>query len=181
MLEEADADVLLLLDCCHSAASTMSSSFRATTGIKEVIAACGYETTAPGVGPHSFTKALAEILATASKEGPISVGELHSRVLAQLKCWVPSLYYDEEGRFEEGPNGRLVCDRKYRPTPVYSIISESQPRRSIVLHVASPPAPSPSTTQCTPPDSALSDMDIDEDKASEPKRKRDKRNAVASA
>jgi hypothetical protein len=79
----------------------MSGSCWAITGVKEVIAACGYETTTPGVGPYSFTKALVEVLTIVSKEGPISVGELHSCVLARLKFWVPSLHYDEDGRFKE--------------------------------------------------------------------------------
>jgi hypothetical protein len=122
LLEEADADVLILLDSCHSAITTVGASYKTTGGVKEVIAACGYETIAPGVSPHSFTKSLAEVLALASKEGPISVGEVHSQVLTRLKCWVPSLKFDKEGQFEDA-KGDLVVDRKYRPTPVYSIIA----------------------------------------------------------
>jgi hypothetical protein len=117
LLEEADADVLILLDSCHSAAATVGASYKSGSGVKEVIAACGYETIAPGVSPHSFTKALAEVLALASKEGPISVGEVHSQVLTRLKCWVPSLQFDKDGRFQDAQGG-LVVDRKYRPTPL---------------------------------------------------------------
>lgn len=60
LFEEASSDVLLLYDCCHSATVPTSNSGRG--GVTEVIAACGYETTAPEVDEHSFTKALLEIL-----------------------------------------------------------------------------------------------------------------------
>ena len=90
MLEEADADVLLLYDCCHSAAITASFSSPGHKGVTEVIAACGYEAIAPEVGQHSFSNALAEVLAAASKAKPFSVAELHTRILNRLKCWTPS-------------------------------------------------------------------------------------------
>ena len=86
MLEEADADVLLLCDCCYSAATTTTGSFQSKAGVKEVIAACGYETMAPEVDKHSFGNALCDTLAAMSLGPPFSVGELHSRVLARLKC-----------------------------------------------------------------------------------------------
>jgi hypothetical protein len=47
MFEEADADVLILYDCCHFAAITVSSSSAGHKGVTEVIAACGYEAIAP--------------------------------------------------------------------------------------------------------------------------------------
>ena len=44
MLEQAKSDVLLLLDYCQ-AASTIAAS---GNGVTEIIAACGFETEAPG-------------------------------------------------------------------------------------------------------------------------------------
>ena len=99
----------------------------------EVIAACGYETRAAKVDEHSFTKSLTETLAVASKGSPFSVGELHSRVLRKLKCWTPSLVREHDGSYIDEPDGRLVCEHQPRRTPIYSIVSESSPRRSIVL------------------------------------------------
>jgi hypothetical protein len=99
----------------------------------EVIAACGYETRAAEVDEHSFTKSLTETLAVASKGSPFSVGELHSRVLRKLKCWTPSLLRGGDGSYIDEPDGRLACERQPRRTPIYSIVSESLPRRSIVL------------------------------------------------
>jgi hypothetical protein len=133
MFEEADADVLLLYDCCNSAATTASSSYQVHKGVTEVIAACGYETIAPEVGEHSFTHALAEVLSAASKGQPFSVAELHTRVLNRLKCWTPSFVKDEKGKRKEDPAGRLLFERQPRRTPIYSILCETQPRRSILL------------------------------------------------
>jgi len=133
MLEEADADVLLLLDCCHSAAVPTTDCQQRTGGVVEVIAACGYETIAAEVDQHSFTKALTDILAMASKGLPFSIGELHSRVLSRLKCWTPQLATDGEGNYIENAEGRLLYERQPRRTPIYSILCETRPRRSIVL------------------------------------------------
>ena len=133
MFEEADADVLLLYDCCHSAATTASSSYKGQNSVTEVLAACGYETLAPEVGEHSFSNALTEILAAASKGRPFSIAELHARVLNRLKCWSPSLAKDGEGKFKEDRAGRLEYERQPRRTPIYSIVCETETRRSITL------------------------------------------------
>ncbi|KAH8776221.1 hypothetical protein BGZ57DRAFT_953345 [Hyaloscypha finlandica] len=141
LLEEADSDVLLLYDCCHSAAITTTGCFQGNKGVKEVIAACGYETIAPEVDKHSFTNALVETLALASKGPPFSVGELHSRVLSRLKCWTASLLYDKYGKILETPDGNLAYEHQPRRTPIYSILRESKSRRSIVLAPLTPAQP----------------------------------------
>ena len=58
MLEQAASDVLILLDCCAAA----SSAADAGKGVTELLAACGFETWAPGVGEHSFTRSLIDEL-----------------------------------------------------------------------------------------------------------------------
>jgi hypothetical protein len=132
MLEEADSDVLLLFDCCHSAALPTTDSQQRSTGVKEVISACGYDEIAPEADEHSFTKALTDTLAIASKGEPFSVGHLHSRTLSKLKCWAPSLL-KRNGKYVENAEGRLLYEHQPRKTPVYSIICETNPRRSIIL------------------------------------------------
>jgi hypothetical protein len=132
MLEEADADVLLLFDCCHSASVPTTDSLQRNAGVVEVISACGYEEIAAEVDEHSFTKALTHTLAIASKGLPFSVGELHSRVLSKLKCWAPSLLR-QDGDYVENAQGRLLYERQPRKTPIYSIICETRPRRSILI------------------------------------------------
>jgi hypothetical protein len=78
LLEEAEGDVLILLDYCHSTATAGIALYTSINGVKEVISACGYESTALAVEAHSFTKALAEVLTFASEDLPITVGEIHS-------------------------------------------------------------------------------------------------------
>jgi hypothetical protein len=87
------------------------------------------------VDEHSFTRALIEILTVASKQDPFSVGWLHSRVLSRLKCWSPSV--------KPLAGGGYVYERQPRGTPIYSLLSETRPRRSIVLG----PLPIPSNKQ----------------------------------
>ncbi|KUJ23891.1 uncharacterized protein LY89DRAFT_776104 [Mollisia scopiformis] len=132
MFEEAEADVLLLYDCCYSAAGPITGSGR-KRHVVEAIAACGYETIAPEVDKHSFTKALTEMLARKLEGGSFSVGELHSRVLSKLKCWTPDLRTDEYGKFLETRDGHFIPEHQPRRTPIYSIICETEPRRSILL------------------------------------------------
>ena len=133
LMEEADADALLLFDCCNAAATTTSKLQQDQRGVTEAIAACGYETFAPEVGEHSFTNALIETLATASKGMPFSVGYLHNRILNRLKCWVPCIERDNKGKMREDVDGRLEYERQPRRTPIYSLLVESKPRRSILL------------------------------------------------
>ncbi|KAL8838203.1 MAG: hypothetical protein Q9170_002246 [Blastenia crenularia] len=58
MLEQCESDVLILLDCCAAASSAAASG----NGVTELIAACGFETWALGVGEHSFSRSLIEEL-----------------------------------------------------------------------------------------------------------------------
>jgi hypothetical protein len=139
--EEVDSDVVLLYDCCNAAATTASSSYRGHKGVTEVIAACGYESIAPEVGKHSFSNALTEILAAASKEPPISVAELHARVLNRLKCWTPSFVKNQDGKFSQDEVGRLKYEIQPRRTPIYGILCETNPRRSIALGPLTKSAP----------------------------------------
>ncbi|KAL8962147.1 MAG: hypothetical protein Q9193_001414, partial [Seirophora villosa] len=86
MLEEADSDVLILLDCCAAGSSAGGSG----KGINQMIAACGFESFAPGVGEHSFTRALIEELKYYELRGPISTALLHNKILARAKkAWNP--------------------------------------------------------------------------------------------
>jgi hypothetical protein len=143
MFEEADADVVLLYDCCNSAATTASSSFRGNKGVTEAISACGYETSAPEVGEHSFSNALTEILAGTSKGPPFTIAELHSQVLNRLKCWAPCLVKNGDGKYKQDHAGRLQTEYQPRRTPIYTILCESEPRRSILLaplRTSRPPA-----------------------------------------
>jgi hypothetical protein len=114
-----------LYDCCNSAPAPVCGSRPGKGGVTEVIAACGFEATAPEVDEHSFTRALIHTLIVLSKETPFSVAQLHAQTLNKLRCWSPSL--------EKRSGGEYAYERQPRRTPIYSILSETNPRSSIEL------------------------------------------------
>lgn len=114
-LEHAESDTLILLDCC-SAASSISGD---GSGVSEIIAACGFETWAPGVGDHSFTRSLIDELRYWSRHQKLSVAILHQKVLSRIKHWKP--------RF--GTTG----EHEQRKTPIYVVLSNEGKQRSIDL------------------------------------------------
>ena len=91
-----------------------------------MIAACGFETWAPGVGRFSFTRGLIDELTRWSHNVTLSVATLHSKILTYVKGrrrFEPSTLYEE------------------RKTPIYVQISNASDRKSITLcplkHIAS--------------------------------------------
>ena len=95
MLEDSTAHVLLILDCCQPLGG--GGSVLAATG-KEVLAACGFGNGAPGVGEHSFSRALIEELVLSASK-PFTTSELHRRILNRLRALVP----DHDGEQRETP------------------------------------------------------------------------------
>jgi len=144
MLEEADADVILLCDCCYSTAIPTTDSQQRNNKVMEAITACGYETIAAEVGDHSFTKALTHILAIASKGLPFTISELHTRVVSKLKCWTPELLKGEDGNYVDTAENRLLFEQQHRRTPIFTVVSRANPTRSIVLAPLGMLYPSPS-------------------------------------
>ncbi|KAL8666026.1 MAG: hypothetical protein Q9202_001763 [Teloschistes flavicans] len=115
LLEQARSDVLLLLDCCAAASSAAASG----NGVTELIAACGFESWAPGVGEHSFSRSLIEELKYLSYGPPFSATLLHNRVLSRIKYWKP--------RF----TSTFATER--RKTPIYIQLANDLNRKSIQL------------------------------------------------
>ena len=130
LLEEAASDVLLLYDSCHSSHPAINAGGQ---GVTEVIAACGFETEAPAVGPHSFTNSLIRELEEAFIGPPISVAELHVRVIGSLKNWKPALLRDKDGNLWTDENGRPRFEVHKRRTPVHCFLTNETPYRSIML------------------------------------------------
>jgi hypothetical protein len=88
--EESGSDSLLIYDACHSAETAISIDSHFPRSVTELIAACGFQTFAPGVGEHSLTHTLAkELRHLRTGDRPFSVLELFSRVLTRLK-YTPS-------------------------------------------------------------------------------------------
>ena len=84
-----------------------------------MIAACGFETWAPGVGEHSFTRSLIDELKYWSRNHSLSVAMLHNKVLSRIKYWKP--------RF--GRTG----EHEHRKTPIYIVLFNEKKNRSIEL------------------------------------------------
>ncbi len=147
MLEEADSDVLILLDCCAAASSAGGSG----KGVTELIAACGFESDAPGVGEHSFTRSLIEELRYYGQQpGFISSAFLHNKVLARaMRSWNPR--YESDGAQER------------RRTPIHIHLADQFEQRCIEL-MPLPILPSsvPHQTPSSTGSSAPSAEDVDE-------------------
>ncbi|PVH75191.1 hypothetical protein DL98DRAFT_602178 [Cadophora sp. DSE1049] len=130
VLEEATSDVLLLYDCCYASHPAVNS---AGQGVTEVIAACGFETQAPAVGPHSFTNALIQELEESFIGAPFYAAELHSKILGSLKNWKPKLLRDPNGNVWIDEKGRPKYECHKRTTPVHCLLTTERPNRSIML------------------------------------------------
>ncbi len=142
MFEEADADVILLCDCCHSTAIPTTDSHQRSNKVMEAITACGYEAVAAEVGDHSFTKALTHTLAIASKGLPFTISELHARVVSKLKC-APELLKGSDGNYVDAAENRLLYEQQPRRTPIFTVVCRATPTRSILLAPLGTLYPSP--------------------------------------
>jgi hypothetical protein len=89
-------------------------------GMKETIAACGFETQAPEPGAHSFTCELIEVLDKWKFRVPFSVAMLHGQLLANLRHPKP----------KKDMFGKLVESRR---TPVYVVTTANAKAISIEL------------------------------------------------
>ena len=152
LLQQAASDCLILLDCCAASSAAISSS----VGITEIIAACGYETLAPGVGEHSFSRSLIDELRYLKGITPFSASYLHNKVFARIKHYAPR--YNSSGNRKEArrsPIHFLMCNEP-RARSI-----ELQPRReSVATSSTSLPGGSAFSSLATSADSTLtSDSD----------------------
>jgi hypothetical protein len=120
VFEECACDVLFLLDCCAAAGAAPDSG----QGVIETIAACGFETWAPGPGRHSFTNALVEVLDDWIDKPSFSAAMLHSEILSVIK-------HDRPER-RKWTDANKVESRK---TPIYILTSNDPKSKSIELSV----------------------------------------------
>jgi hypothetical protein len=130
LFEEADSDVLLLYDCCHSAHPAVTVSGH---GVTEVIAASGFETQTPMPGRTSFTHALIRALTESCHGPPFSVAKLHEMVLRSLKSSTRDYLKDDHGDVWTDPQGRPVLQRQPTSTPIHCFLTEERPHRGILL------------------------------------------------
>ena len=132
-LEHAESDVLILLDSCASAGSSGGSKQSETQegGTTELLAACGFETVAPGPGPHSFTNALIkELREMSTLDSPFAVNMLHQRIIARLVHYSPQYTSEGPPMWTPGPGQSPL---ELRATPVYIFLGRDFRQKSIPL------------------------------------------------
>ncbi|KAK1750948.1 hypothetical protein QBC47DRAFT_309110 [Echria macrotheca] len=133
---EGSPDALLLYDSCHPANG--HGSIKSGRPVIELLAACGFESTAAEVGRDSFTNSLIQELSHAASERRcISVPELHRRQICRLQSWAPSVSTGRDPRgnlkVAVGPDGSPILDVPRRRTPIHCQLSLNSRPRAIVL------------------------------------------------
>ena len=149
LFAKARSDVLILLDTCAAASSTMRSQY----GTMEAIVACGFESRAAPPGEYSFTNTLIEVLDDWINRRTFSASCLHAEILFQLKL-------------KETRKGREGVKLEWCTTPVHINYTQDSKlpgielcRRNILpAPIQAPPEPENSTT-------FVDAMDIDFDES----------------
>jgi hypothetical protein len=116
ILEEAESDLLLLLDCCAAASGAPEISRR--IGVTETIAACGFESIAPQPGRFSFTNTLIQVLEDWKHTPAFTAAFLHCEILKRLRREQPEPY-------------RKIKKFEHRRTPVHVVSTRDPNARSI--------------------------------------------------
>jgi len=123
------SDVLFLYDHCYSPSLTNDSP----PGTTEVLAACGTDHESPGPGPQSFTNVLTRELEKAFTGPPISVTELHGRILNTMENLKPEVLRDAHGNLVTDECGRPRYQKLVKRTPIHAFITNGTHKRSILL------------------------------------------------
>ncbi len=78
LVEDADSDVLIILDCCYAAQAARGRGLHKV----ELLAASGMGCRTPGVGKFSFTRALMDQMKLISQlaNGSFTISQLHARM-----------------------------------------------------------------------------------------------------
>jgi hypothetical protein len=145
VLEEAESDVLLLLDCCHSGTANTNEGH----GVTELISAGDYNTKANGVGLYSFTNALILELEALAWKLRFSTAELYNNIFCRIQLRMP----DDDSNTER------------HPAPIHIVLTnDSHYKRSIHISKLPVSASSPQkANDLTPSDTvkASANGDID--------------------
>jgi choline dehydrogenase-like flavoprotein len=112
-LEQAQSDVLVLLDCGHAGTANNEGN-----GVTELIAASAYSATANDAGSYHFTKELEIELRELSNLPSFSIGNLYHNIFCRIQS-------------------RKIKEGTEHPAPLYLPLTQEDPRspRSIRLSV----------------------------------------------
>jgi hypothetical protein len=114
VLEQAKSDILILIDSCAAGTANTDEGH----GVTELVAAGGFNDTANGVGPCSFTHALVIELGLLSNGRPFTISKLHNRIVSRMQNQIPDEAEHHE-IFGSRPRERLV-------TPIHVVLTEDQ-------------------------------------------------------
>ncbi|KAN0095444.1 hypothetical protein V8E51_016155 [Hyaloscypha variabilis] len=123
LFEQADSDILLLLDCCAAASGALTEA--SSTSVTKTIAACGFETWAPQPGRHSFTNTLITVLDDWYDRPAFTAAMLHCEILNRLRHEKPERY-------------RNTKSFEFRKSPIHVLSTNDPKARSIELAPRSP-------------------------------------------
>ncbi|CZR67342.1 uncharacterized protein PAC_17241 [Phialocephala subalpina] len=119
LFEDADSDVLLLLDCCAAVSGALAGVNNNNNNVTETIAACGFETWAPLPGRHSFTETLTSVLKEWYDRPAFTAAMLHCEILNRLR--------------HEKPEYRGSMKFEYRKSPIHVLSTNDPKARSVEL------------------------------------------------
>jgi hypothetical protein len=138
-------DILLIQDCCHPL-SAYRSQGKPSTAVVECLYSGGFESRVPIAGPESFTAGLTNELGRAfNSKTPITVTELHSRLIHRFEAKQSSIVYNNQNQPRMRDDG-LVMTREDKITPSHTFLAPARPPRSIMLSLL----PGPSRLQDDP-------------------------------
>ena len=119
-LEQAESDVLILLDCCSAGIGNLSEG----NGVTQLISASPFDVEANGVGHYSFTKALTIELGLLSSKKSFTVDDLYQNVYCRAQHHLAQGFKDE--RYPAPIHLRLTRERGFE-RPIH--LSVHQPAR----------------------------------------------------
>jgi hypothetical protein len=126
-------DTVLLYDCCYPLCTRYPGA-RAVRTVVECLCAGGFESEVPIPGPNTFTAALVhELSLNAHSKAPLSVPELHNRLLSRLPVFRSEAVFDRENAHRTRRNDTAVFTENVRRTPIYLLLSLNRPTRTIFL------------------------------------------------
>lgn len=138
-------DILLIQDCCHPL-SAYRSQGKPSTAVVECLYSGGFESRVPIAGPESFTAGLTNELGRAfNSKTPITVTELHSRLIRRFDAKQSSIVYNNQNQPRMRDDG-LIMTKEDKITPLHTFLAPARPPRSIMLS----PLPDPSRLQDDP-------------------------------
>ncbi|KAI0546411.1 hypothetical protein F4679DRAFT_412677 [Xylaria curta] len=126
-------DVLLLYDSCFALSSHRSNTNTSRAEVEGLFAG-GFESQVPIPGEDSFTKHLTDALTAAQQDKPLTIVELHRRIIVRLQSFHKQGVFDRNNEIRTCPStGKALCTRNVRVTPSHLFLAGNEKPRLIAL------------------------------------------------